>query len=50
MKINRQFNLAIMERFLDKDELEEFQQEYDEAKILSQGRLNLNKNNVKETT
>jgi len=50
MKINRQFNLDIMKRFMEEEDLESFQQAYNEAKILSQGRINLNNNHVKEST
>ena len=50
MKINKFFKLDILERFLTQEELEEFQLSYNEAKILSQGRINLNNNHVKEST
>lgn len=42
MKINKHFKLEIIKRFMNEEELEEFQLGYDEAKILSQGRTLLN--------
>lgn len=35
MKLNKWYTIEIMRRFMSEEELEEFQQEYNEAKLLA---------------
>jgi len=41
MKINKHFKLEILKRFMFEEELEKFQKDYNDAKLIERGRLNL---------
>ena len=41
MKINKFFKIEILKRFMSGEEIEKFQDDYNNAKLLERGRLNL---------